>query len=259
MSIIDGHVGYLRIEIPWLHLATQPVKIELEDVFLVIQPNKCVPFDAEKEKQRALEIKRKKIRRHKTKSKLKKPKKEDVLLEDDPSFITRLGEKMLNNLQFIIKRLHIRYEDDSNHNAPIIAGLTLAKLEVQSCNEDWEVTFAPDYGDIINKIVSIEGLALYINPKDTFLFSAVKTHEDFCNQMRRLIDRDKSENDYVTPCASATIRLRMQRSGHLNLDEPKILVQLFAEKLSITLKKSQYHLVLLTLEYLSNHENFDKV
>jgi vacuolar protein sorting-associated protein 13A/C len=267
VTIIDGHVGRIGVEIPWLSLATEPVRITISDIFLVLQPKKCVPWDHALEEQKAFEIKMKKLKHHEALNALTKSnesdKKEETTLEQDlvgkPTFVTRLVEKVMNNLQFKIENVHIRFEDNSDHERPIVAGFTLDSFDIASCDDNWNVTFVSEYHEMINKMLTVNTFSVYMNPDEEVLFSGVKDHEEFCKRMGDLISRKREENEYIIPQINSAIKIKMQRAGHIDLLKPKILADLFLDKVKFTLNETQWKNMLQTVEYVTNYEKYEKV
>lgn len=64
LSLINiNHVllGQLLLKIPWKSLYTSPTIISVEDIFILVQPNLQVHYDAEKEEKMKYESKKKEI------------------------------------------------------------------------------------------------------------------------------------------------------------------------------------------------------
>lgn len=272
VAIIDGHVGKIRVEIPWLALGTEPIRLTLSNIFLVVQPKKCVAYDKSIEEKRAFDVKIKKLDNHDRLTTVKKSPSEKQEeqeekdakqpLESDlagqPSFVTRLIEKITNNLQFRLENVHIRYEDDSDHEKTIVTGLTLDGLHVQSCDDDWNVVFQNQYGDDFNKLLTVNRLSVYMNPDEDSLFSEVRDHDEFCERMRDLISRKRDENSYVIPEVNVAFKVKLQRAGKLDLLNPKVLADLFLDKIKIRLTESQWKNLLVTVEYVTNYDKYEK-
>jgi vacuolar protein sorting-associated protein 13A/C len=94
ISVVHGYVGTIDAKIPWSSLGSVPVVATIKDVFIVVQPKKCVQWDeklAQNTKKNALN-----------------PKEPSA--SQDSSFISHLVEKIVNNLQLTLENVHIRYE-----------------------------------------------------------------------------------------------------------------------------------------------------
>lgn len=69
------------------------------------------------------------------------------------SFINQLTTKIVDNLQFSMKNIHIRYEDKgSDQYQPFAAGITLGELSAISTNSEWVPTFISEATNTIHKV-----------------------------------------------------------------------------------------------------------
>ena len=98
------------------------MKITLENIFVICGPKDNFDSNAEEEKLFALNDKRNKLDAdeetflEKEKSKVEKKK------DDEDSFTSRLQEKIIDNIQIVVKNVHIRYQDLRNPERPIVGG-----------------------------------------------------------------------------------------------------------------------------------------
>lgn len=80
----------------------------------------------------------------------RKDQKEDT---NDGGFLAQLTNKVINNLQFEIKNIHIRYEDKlSDPGHPFAIGLTLNELSGLSTDDDWQPKFISDPSSPVYKV-----------------------------------------------------------------------------------------------------------
>ena len=56
-----GFVGELTIKVPWNHLQSHPVRIDINDVFVLAVPKADTEYDPKLEKERELKLKREKL------------------------------------------------------------------------------------------------------------------------------------------------------------------------------------------------------
>ena len=71
VSILDGRIGKIEMEIPWTSLLSfnvSPVVITIKDVNIVLQPRMCVPWDPEREETVNYNVKKKKLEHHELRS-----------------------------------------------------------------------------------------------------------------------------------------------------------------------------------------------
>lgn len=68
-------------------------------------------------------------------------------------FISQLTTKIVDNLQFTMKNIHIRYEDNiSDPGHPFSAGITLKELSALSTDDEWKPKFITETTKTINKV-----------------------------------------------------------------------------------------------------------
>lgn len=80
--------------------------------------------------------------------------KTDKNSKGSDGFITQLTNKIVDNLQFTMKNIHIRYEDKiSDPGHPFAAGITLKELSALSTDEEWIPKFISDPTNTINKVI----------------------------------------------------------------------------------------------------------
>ncbi|KAI5303434.1 hypothetical protein KEM56_007548, partial [Ascosphaera pollenicola] len=61
LNVIEGYLGELTLSIPWSNLRSKPVKVNIEDVFLLAAPRMDSESDPEDERRRAQALKIKKL------------------------------------------------------------------------------------------------------------------------------------------------------------------------------------------------------
>ena len=57
IEVFEGYLGELNLKINWAALKTQPVVIEISDIFVLAGPKTEVPYDEEAEKENAHNVK----------------------------------------------------------------------------------------------------------------------------------------------------------------------------------------------------------
>jgi vacuolar protein sorting-associated protein 13A/C len=61
LNVVAGHLGSLTLSIPWSNLRGKPLKINIEDVFLLAAPKEDADYDADEEERRAHAVKMEKL------------------------------------------------------------------------------------------------------------------------------------------------------------------------------------------------------
>ncbi|KAK2879531.1 hypothetical protein FQN49_000785 [Arthroderma sp. PD_2] len=61
LNVVEGHLGELTLTIPWSNLRGKPVKVHIQDVFLLAAPKEDSTYDPEEEKRREHAVKMEKL------------------------------------------------------------------------------------------------------------------------------------------------------------------------------------------------------
>lgn len=65
-----------------------------------------------------------------------------VSSDEDQGWASSLSMKVMDNIQFFIEKVHIRFEDvRSVEGKPFALGFTLDHLHIESANSNWEPSF----------------------------------------------------------------------------------------------------------------------
>ncbi|XP_071548119.1 LOW QUALITY PROTEIN: intermembrane lipid transfer protein VPS13A-like [Panulirus ornatus] len=147
IEVKKGSIGRISLTIPYSSFFTQPVVINVEDVFLLVTP--VVEYDEEREKD------------------LDRARKRQVLAhlfpettpaddsQDTNSIWGLLYNRIWNNLELHINNVHIRYEDTHSCPSPLVIGLCLQSLSADTTNH---FTLGPRLGQALRKLVHLERL-----------------------------------------------------------------------------------------------------
>lgn len=86
--------------------------------------------------------------------------------------MSALVTKIIDNLQIVIKNIHIRFEDNSSHPQSSFAlGLTLSNLSAVSTDANWKEAFQNDPKAPTHKLLKLDSLAVYWTPKSESLMN----------------------------------------------------------------------------------------
>ncbi|KAJ2768452.1 Vacuolar protein sorting-associated protein 13, partial [Coemansia nantahalensis] len=168
VDIKEGWLGTLTISIPWSNLKGEPVRIYIDNVYVLATPRFQENFDPEREDEREY---RRKMRRLDNDELLRQQQqlKSKHLAGDaekkQASFTDQLITKIVDNLQIVIKRIHVRYEDHiSNPGHMMAVGATLGELSAVSTDAEWRETFLHDSASVIHKMLKLARFAVYWDP-----------------------------------------------------------------------------------------------
>ena len=162
LNVIEGHISSLVLKIPLSNLRGQPVRINIEDVFLLAAPKEDEAYNAEEEEKRAHAVKMEKL----DSAELLKERNTEGMSQEEQkkqqSFTAALTTTIIDNVQIQVKNVHIRYEDAiSDPGHPFAAGLTLQELSAVSTDENWRPTWIQSTSATTHKLATLGSLALY--------------------------------------------------------------------------------------------------
>ncbi|CRK28474.1 hypothetical protein BN1723_003552 [Verticillium longisporum] len=239
INVLEGHLGELTLIIPWSNLSGAPVKVFIEDVFLLASPKEDAAYDEDEEERRKQRIKMEKL----DSAELLKERSQEGLSSEEQkknqSFTQSLVTKIVDNLQVTIKNIHVRYEDSiSTPGHPFALGVTLQEFSAVSTNGEWTPTFIQDSTKSTHKLAKLGALAVYWNT-DTELYGPGReidqedrptlTHEEMVANFKGMIakpDEAKPDYQFVLRPVSGQAKIVLDKTGltsiHVDV-EPLIL------------------------------------
>ncbi|KZF24832.1 vacuolar protein sorting-associated protein 13 [Xylona heveae TC161] len=275
LNVVEGHLGQLTLSIPWSNLKGKPVRVNIEDVFLLAAPKEDAEYDPEEEERRAHAVKMEKLES----AELLKERSTEGLSQEEQqktqSFTESLVTAIVDNLQVTIKNIHIRYEDSiSAAGHPFALGLTLQEFSAVSTDADWKPTFIQTTSGTTHKLASLDALAMYWDTDSSLLGTGTggqvgaeaqgADHEDLMNKFREMIVRADSptigDHQFVLKPVSGRAGLEMDKTG--KLDRPKLKARLLFDELGFILDEDQYRDALMMVDlfhYFVRHQEYRKL
>ncbi|RWS27208.1 vacuolar protein sorting-associated protein 13A-like protein, partial [Leptotrombidium deliense] len=258
--VIHGHVGSLVMKIPWMSLYTNPVIVELKDIFVVCVPDVESSYDEEYEEERIQAEKQKQLQN--IDDAIKKAALSSVSSEksDEPKsddFVTKTVAQIVKNLEITIENVHIVYEDKFTcPKVPFAAGITLSKLLFKtepSLQTTAKFTSSkPD--NCIFKQVKLEYLSAYWNCAPTEFLSDV--NDDIRDDL--LLDSIPSQDKMVPHlnyilepnmfCASSIINRKPEVD---KFSMPFLDLDMVLDQLSFCFNRAQFESFLLFLDAIN--------
>lgn len=237
------------LQIPWSNLKNKPVKIVIEDVFLLAVPKLEEEYDAEEEERRAQDLKKEKLENMELIDKTQGQNMSQEEIQKNQSFTDSLVTKIVDNLQITIKNIHIRYEDrESVPHHPFSLGLTLGELSAVSTDDNWNPIFVQDTASITKKLATLNSLAVYWNTDSDSLRTEDARWIDYLKAMVPHEARDVSEeNQYILRPVSGVGRITMNKQGSTST-MPKTNAQLLFDDLGFVFDSDQYRDALWTAD-----------
>ncbi|KAL2125638.1 hypothetical protein VTJ04DRAFT_2003 [Mycothermus thermophilus] len=272
INVVEGHLGELKLVIPWSNLRGEPVRVTIEDVFLLASPKEEAQYNEEEEAARKHRLKMEKL----DSAELLKERSREGLSQEEQkrsqSFTESLVTKIVDNLQIDIKNIHIRYEDAiSDPGHPFSLGITLEKFSAVSTDSDWNQMFIQDSTSTTHKLATLEALAVYWNT-DTKLMGPgrevatpdmeITPHDEMLNNLRAMIAGSGSEladHQFILKPVSGQAKIELDKTG--NPQAPKFKANLLFDEIGLVLDDQQYRDALMMLDlfhYFIRHQEYKK-
>lgn len=269
VNVVEGHLGQLTMAIPWANLRGKPVRVNIEDIFLLAAPKEDAEYNEEEEANRAHAVKMEKLENAEL---LKQRNTEGLSQEEEQksqSFTASLTAAIVDNLQVSIKRIHIRYEDSiSAPGHPFALGLTLQEFSAVSTDENWRPSFIQSSSSATHKLVVLGALAFYWNT-DSSLFGTGRgttvgaeaqgtDHEDMIEKFKEALESGKAQQYMLKP-VSGRAAVEIDKSG--KIEKPKIKARLLFQELGFVLDDDQYRDALMLVDlfhYFIRHQEYKK-
>ncbi|KAL8804321.1 MAG: hypothetical protein Q9223_005969 [Gallowayella weberi] len=269
VNVVEGYLGSLTMSIPWTNLRGKPVKINIEDVFLLAAPKEDAEYNEEEEASRAHSVKMEKLEN----AELLKQRNSEGLSQEEQqksqSFTESMTTAIVDNLQISIKNIHIRYEDTiAAPGHPFALGLTLKELSAVSTDADWRPSFIQSSSGTTHKLAVLGELAFYWNT-DATLFGTGKGSEVGAEAQNIdrgvLIDRfkqaiqDGKNHQYMLKPVSGRAAVELDKTG--KIEKPKVKARLLFNELGFVLDEDQYRDALMMVDlfhYFIRHQEYKK-
>lgn len=250
LSLKCGHLGTLTMQIPWSNLKSKPVKILIQDCYLLVSAVHQTKFDKSAERERELRVKRQKLQELEI---LAEQQAEFSQLDEkdklkSQSFTDSLISKIVDNLQITIKNIHIRYEDlNCFTKIPYALGFTLDELSAVSTDENWVTSFIENVSNISRKLLLLKSLTVYLDTSistESLIFSdferdvMIENLKDYID-LASANDNNSANIEYLLQPVSGKGHLTLNKLGPTD-DSPHYNIELFFEQFRLNLNRLQY-------------------
>lgn len=172
-EIKQGKIQQLSLKIPYMKLKSSPTEVEINQIFVLGEIAGSVLI----EKDMA--------------SKLNNNEKLDIDLGDQDiqkgDIMNGLVGTVINNLKVKINDIHIRIESYSG-GKKIAFGVMVDSISAFTVDENLKEVFVATSNDVIRKVVSLQGLSIYLDPVSDTL-----DNDDFINGMKQSMS-DENHN-----------------------------------------------------------------
>ncbi|EGC37154.1 hypothetical protein DICPUDRAFT_94146 [Dictyostelium purpureum] len=254
ISVKKGFLGKLDLKVPWKDLKSKPVVVHIDHIYaLAVPETQSYKYDEAEEKKKEQELKKKRLENYEWLKSIREAENTEMsqLKQEGDSFTGRLVTKIIDNLQIIINKVHIRFENKNDIGKLYACGLTLDRLSIQSTDEFWNPSFVDSsQTSIIRKLCIMDSLGFYIDD-DADSFQNLSLSE-FTREFTNLIPNSSTYsllNKFILKPVSSQLKLNINKSEFTNKSIPKILVDCVLSKITCTLSSSQYRNILSILNF----------
>ena len=186
-----GHLGQLTLQIPWSNLKSKPVKIIVEDMFLLASAMLPTEINVQEEEEKKLRVKKSKLEALELSENALPASESEEDREKNENFMESLTTKIVDNLQITIRNIHLRYEDrDTFTKVPYAVGLTLQELSAVSTDENWIPGFILGASDLSRKLTTLKSLEVYWETNAQTLYDADR--QKMVDSFLSVIDKNSS-------------------------------------------------------------------
>ena len=270
VNVVEGHLGQLTMSIPWTNLRGKPVRVSIEDVFLLAAPKEDAEYNEEEEAERANAVKLEKLENAEL---LKSRNTEGMSQEEQQksqSFTESVTTAIVDNLQVSVKNIHIRYEDSiATPGHPFALGLTLQEFSAVSTDKNWRPSYIQSTSGTTNKLAVLNALAFYWNT-DAKLFGSGKgeevgaeaqgeNHDGMIEKFRKAMENNENQQYMLKP-VSGRAAIEIDKTG--KIEKPKIKARLLFNELGFVIDEEQYRDGLMMVDlfhYFIRHQEYKKL
>jgi vacuolar protein sorting-associated protein 13A/C len=251
VNIINGFVDSLKVSIPWTALGSQPVKININGVYLLLGPVDVANLDPQEAAERTAIQNRNKLIQAEKSIELAAQLTE----HSDPknaTYMQNLTTKIVDNIEISVTNIHLRYEDKRSFpNETFSFGLTLERFLVTTTNEKWEEAFVAREADskvrTVHKIARLENCLVYWNVTSPELGGL--PFNIWMRTMQELVFKSSSPVNslqyILSPPNSLLIKLiHNDAEGVI----PRLQASVESNNVGFFVDKSQYHQMMRTMD-----------
>ncbi|UJR12321.1 hypothetical protein I4U23_016498 [Adineta vaga] len=155
-----GFIEKLTLTIPWMHLYTQPTRIFIQGLYLLVVPKNEIDRDLSEHYANKMKKVQRKVDELKTLMSEKK-----TLEEKDLTFFERMILQIMQNIEIIVENFHLSYETQSTSKLghPFSFGFTFHRLVLIGQSGPKSTNQSKDKIPIIYTLKELSFLSMYWN------------------------------------------------------------------------------------------------
>ena len=256
LTVVSGSVESLRLEANWRSLTSQPVRVELEGVHVLLAPRGASPAQTAADADAAAAAAAARAVESKLRSlaaveefRLQAEGEAAKAASSTRSYLQRLQETVLDNVQLSIRDVHIRFAcdaaDASGGGRSAVVGVGVEELSAFSTNEDGAHEFTAAAA-ISHRRVELRNLCAYLHEED----AEVEAEAEAGREAPALRDvLEAASTRFVLAPLSASLSMVHHKDEAAS---PRIAVSSTLEAIALSVDQRQYRHALHALSALSS-------
>nr|XP_019015055.1 vacuolar protein sorting-associated protein vps13 [Kwoniella pini CBS 10737]OCF53836.1 vacuolar protein sorting-associated protein vps13 [Kwoniella pini CBS 10737] len=239
VEIVAGDIGSLSLSIPWNALKSQPVKVVIDDVYILARARPQGKVDPEEDERVEQATKQDKLKSAEAvdnaASQVGHQEGND---EEKQTYVGAIVSKIVDNVQIQIKGIHIRYEDGSSTpEHPFAAGITLNEFKAISTDENWVESFIQNSLNGVHKLVKLGALAVYFDTDTGSLDKGADDRQGTIDALKAMLDGSPNHQYILRP---VTGEARAIINKTMSSDMPKVDAQVMFDEIGVVVDRDQY-------------------
>ncbi|CAF4508473.1 unnamed protein product, partial [Rotaria socialis] len=253
VTISIGYLQKLVLQVPWTNIYTQPTKVTIEGLFLLVVPKTEVEYDAQRDEKDEYEMKMKEVRKIEELRKQREAEKNPQGNDKNDTFVERIQLQIVRNLELSIRNIHITYEDKSSKpNHPFAFGITLNYFTLHTTTSDWEPTILKDDTSLIHKLGELSALSIYWNTNSKSRLDL--SRDDAIHDLREkiAIDNQQAPSDVAYILRPLNVKAKIiltMKPRQEGFQQPIFDIKIDLDAISLNMSSGQYSDLLDLLEF----------
>jgi len=243
LEVEAGYLGRLEMSIPWSNLSGEAVKIRLEEIYLLAKAKTQTSPLGQELAEKLSRLQLAEILG------LDQPTEKSTEQESSGGWTSHVAMKVVDNIQFIVEKVHVRYEGISFGNQ-YACGITLESLHVVSADENWSPSFVVGE-ELKRKRVTLTSVAVYFDTnKNNSAPLEWESQAEFCSKMAKLISSKGSNHQYILLPVSGELKGKIAAVSNVE-HEPQSSFKITLESIALSIDHQQYCSLLSIMDKFS--------
>lgn len=183
-----GKVGRIFVDVPVTSLLSSPLKIEISEIFMLVEPKEVKEWNEKIIKDAFIAGVQSSLNGLEEYF-----KGQEEIKNATPGMASNMINSIIDNVQIDIRNIYIRFEDSiSNPKMPYALGMSLEAIQLFTCDDAWKRAFVSGK-DISKKMAKITNFQFFLNFSDESTGQPEKTKYDDLTEDITLEDVEDDE------------------------------------------------------------------